>query len=65
MGFVTLKKHIHADATYKLTWQGFPILVCGTTDSNRKFHPFGITVCTNEKTEDFKFMFRSLIDGNF
>jgi hypothetical protein len=25
-------KKIHADATYKLVWQGFPVLIVGTTD---------------------------------
>ena len=29
---------IHADATYKLIWQGFPVLLVGTTDRDRKFH---------------------------
>jgi hypothetical protein len=52
--------HIHADATYKLVWQGFPVLVIGTTDRNRQFHCFGVGVCTDEKTEDFKFIFNSL-----
>lgn len=51
---------IHTDATYKLVWQGFPILLVGTTDSDRKFHPFGICVCTNEQSNDFEFMFQSL-----
>lgn len=56
-------KHIHADATYKLVWQGFPVLVVGTTDRNRQFHCFGIAVCVNEKTEDFEFLFSSLQKG--
>lgn len=51
---------IHTDATYKLNWQGFPVLLIGTTDSNRKFHPFGVAVCTNERSEDFEFIFQSL-----
>jgi hypothetical protein len=56
-------KHIHADATYKLVWQGFPVLVVGTTDRNRQFHCFGIAVCANERTEDFEFLFSSLKKG--
>lgn len=28
---------VHADATYKLIWQGFPVLVVGFTDMHRKF----------------------------
>lgn len=56
---IDLKK-LHTDATYKLIWQGFPVLVVGQTDNNKKFHPAGMVVSTHEKTEDFEFMFRSL-----
>ena len=55
--------NIHADATYKLVWQGFPVLIVGTTDLDCHFHPFGMAVCANEETQDFKFVFQSLIDG--
>ena len=55
--------NIHADATYKLIWQGFPVLVVGTTDLDRHFHPFGMPICSNEEEKDFKFMFQSLADG--
>ncbi len=55
--------HIHADATYKLIWQGFPVLVVGTTDYDKAFHPFGLAVSSNEKTEDFEFMFKALKKG--
>ncbi len=54
-------KNMHADATYKLIWQGFPVLIPGTTDANRKFHPFGLAVCTCEKQKDFEFIFQSVI----
>ena len=56
-------KIIHADATYKLNWQGFPELVVGTSDSNRHFHHFGLAVCTSEKTKDFSFIFEALKKG--
>ncbi|CAF2148675.1 unnamed protein product [Rotaria magnacalcarata] len=36
-------KKTHADATYKLVWQGFPILIAGTTDLDRHFHSFVMT----------------------
>lgn len=51
---------IHSDATYKLIWQGYPVLQIGTSDLHRKYHPFGIAVCTQETTADFKFIFDSL-----
>ncbi|CAF1343176.1 unnamed protein product, partial [Rotaria sordida] len=56
-----MSQHIHADATYKLIWQGFPVLVIGTIDLNKAFHPFGLAICTNEKkTKDFEFIFNSI-----
>ncbi|CAF4947771.1 unnamed protein product [Pieris macdunnoughi] len=51
---------LHADATYKLIWQGFPVLVIGTTDRDKHFHPFGLAVTTAERTEDFIFLFSAL-----
>ncbi|CAF1612146.1 unnamed protein product, partial [Didymodactylos carnosus] len=56
-------KKIHADATYKLVWQGFPVLIVGTTDLDRHFHAFGMAVCSNEKKQDFIFIFRALQEG--
>jgi hypothetical protein len=55
--------NIHADATYKLIWQGFPVLVVGTTDLDRHFHPFGMAICSKEEEKDFKFTFESLAAG--
>ena len=49
-----------ADATYKLIWQGYPVLVVGTTDKQCAFHPFGISLCMNEQTNDYEFMFKSI-----
>ena len=56
-------KHLHADATYKLVWQGFPVIVLGSTDMDRSFHCFGISVCSGETTSDYKFCFESLRHG--
>lgn len=51
---------INADATYKMVWQGYPVLVVGTTDKGKHFHLFGLAVCMNEKTADFVFVFKSI-----
>lgn len=56
-------ERFHTDATYKLCWQSYPILLIGMTDSNRKFHPFGLCVATNETAEDFEFIFQAVKDG--
>jgi hypothetical protein len=39
---------IHADATYKLVWQGFPVLIVGTTD--RDTFSFLWSCCYNNRT---------------
>lgn len=53
-------KHIHVDATYKLVWQGFPVLLVGTTDAAKQFHIICISVSTGETCSDFKWIFKSL-----
>lgn len=53
------------DATYKLNWQGFPVLLVGTTDSNRKFHLIGMCVSTHERSVDFEFIFRTVKNAIF
>lgn len=37
-------KHIHADATYKLVYQGYPILLAGVTDVAKSFLPSGVAL---------------------
>lgn len=56
-------KILHADGTYKLVWQGFPVLVVGTTDLNRKFHYLGIAVTQGETKTDYKFLFSAINIG--
>ncbi|CAF4217556.1 unnamed protein product [Rotaria sp. Silwood2] len=63
LNIASISSHIHADAAYKLIWQGFPVLITGTTDLKKVFHPFGLAICSNEKTEDFEFIFNSIQIG--
>ncbi|CAF0764771.1 unnamed protein product [Brachionus calyciflorus] len=53
-------KFIAADATYKLTWLNYPVLLCGTTDFNKAFHPFGVMLSKHETHEEFSFMFQTI-----
>jgi len=39
------------------------VLIVGTSDQDRAFHPFGLALCYSEKESDFEFMFRSIKDG--
>jgi hypothetical protein len=51
---------LHTDATYKLIWQGFPVLVVGTSDRAKKFHAIGIAVTSAETEQDFVFLFEAI-----
>lgn len=55
--------HVHVDGTYKLIWQGFPVIQIGTTDFHRSFHAFGLGVCTTETSSDYKFIFNAVKKG--
>lgn len=51
---------VQIDATHKIVWEGFPIFVIGSTDQNRLFHPFGISVSGGESEKEFGFIFSAI-----
>lgn len=63
LALATNVSHIHVDGTYKLIWQGYPVIQVGTTDMYRSFHAFGLGVCTSEKSADYEFIFDSVKKG--
>lgn len=48
------------DATYKLNFQGFPLIVSGMIDLERQFHPFIVSLSADESTESYEFHFRTI-----
>ncbi|CAF3559016.1 unnamed protein product [Rotaria socialis] len=38
LNIISMSSHLCSDATYKLVWQSFPVLIVGTTDFNKAFH---------------------------
>ncbi|CAF1570008.1 unnamed protein product, partial [Didymodactylos carnosus] len=49
------------DCTYKITYNELPLLVFGTSDLNRHFHPLGLClISTDESADTFKTLFRVL-----
>lgn len=53
-------EHLQTDATYKINYQGYPLLVVGSEDKNNKFHLFGLALCTSETAEDYGWVFQAL-----
>ena len=51
---------MNRDGTFIKTYQGYSLLMTGTTDMRIAFHPYGISVCLNEKAEDFGFTFEAI-----
>lgn len=63
LGHSLMSKVLHADGTYKIIVQGYPILVVGIIDCERRFHLCGIAITSSESSSDFKFLFESLQEG--
>lgn len=51
---------VQIDATYKIIWQGYPVMIVGTSDKGQVFHPFAIAVCKGESANDFGYIFDAL-----
>lgn len=54
---------MHADGTYKLNVQNYPILSVGTTDMEQRLHLLGLAISTYERAEDYEFMFDTIQDA--
>ena len=40
--------------------KGYPVLICGTTDKHKQFHPFSLNICSHETEVDYEFMFATV-----
>lgn len=50
-------KNIHVDGTYKLVFQGYPVLIIGYSDANRRFHPIALSLSMRERLCDYQKLF--------
>lgn len=48
------------DATYKNNYMGYPMMVLGTVDRRKTFHPLVYGCCSGETAEDYAFFFESI-----
>ena len=54
---------IHVDSTYKIVYQGYPLIVIGATDEDRHFHLIGFQLSDSEAQLEFEFLFNSVLKG--
>jgi MULE transposase domain len=50
---------IYSDATYKCTWNNFPVIMMGCSDKNRRFHPIIVAISSHETHKQFRFVFET------
>ena len=60
LGLTQFSSHLNTDATWKMTFQGYPVFLSGTTDYAKRFHPYGLTLCLSEAFTDFAFCFEAI-----
>lgn len=48
------------DSTSELNWHGFPVTILGIVDRAKKFHPIAYACTTNEKENDYAFVFEAV-----
>ena len=51
---------MNSDGTFKKTYLGHSLLMTGKTYMRIAFHPYGLSLCLNEKSEDFGFAFEAI-----
>lgn len=63
LGLAGQSQIVHADGTYQLMWQGFPLIVVGTTDAHRNYVLTAFAISTGETTDDYEFFIKDLQQG--
>lgn len=56
-------RNVTTDGTYKIIWQGFPLIGVGFLDRMQRFHIIAICVTARERAEEYKFVFKAVKDA--
>lgn len=62
LGLLKYSSNFHADGTYKLNINKFPILIIGCTDKLQRFLPIFFMISSSEQTSDYVFLFTELVN---
>uniref|UniRef100_A0A915DY44 MULE transposase domain-containing protein n=1 Tax=Ditylenchus dipsaci TaxID=166011 RepID=A0A915DY44_9BILA len=60
-----LSKVIQVDATYKLNWHGFPVMVCGFSDAEQHFFATHLALVSNVNTWCYERFFEAISALNY
>jgi hypothetical protein len=52
----------HIDGTYRITTNGFPLIVYGISDQTGQFHPICFMLTSHETESDFSSFYKGLVD---
>lgn len=54
--------YLQADATFRISWNDFPLLLAGFSDANRKFHPTILSIVSRECTSTYTQLFKEIFE---
>lgn len=54
---------MHADGTYRVMVEQYPLIVIGVTDKAQSFHLIGLGITNHETDKDYEFMFNAVKKG--
>ena len=67
LSYLSMADTFHCDATYRLTWNGYPVFICGVTSLTGKFFGSFAVLSTHEDVKNWKNVFEfvhSYAEGN-
>lgn len=56
----TMSDIVVCDATYKLLFSGYPLIVVGTVDMHKHFHLIAVALVSTETTDDYQWVFENV-----
>ena len=54
LSFLSKQNNLHLDATYRLNWNNFPVMICGVTNVTGMFFPSMTVLSSHEDAQAWK-----------
>ena len=62
LSFLSKSDVLHLDATYRLVWQGYPVLIVGVTSSTGKFYGSMVVLSSHEDSDAIAEIYKFIHD---